>query len=245
MAVIETNYGSIEVELFSDAAPETVKNFLDLAEGRKAYTDPASGQEKTGHFYDGLVFHRVIDGFMIQGGCPKGDGTGDPGFRFADEMDAEALGLDQIQAFDANGQPHQWLMLRSQDDFNNQIVAPLLQKMGIGSQEELQERIEEVQKTIDAMSLKEAYENMGYNYREGLESRKPEKGVLAMANSGPNTNGSQFFITLADTPWLTGKHTVFGRVVAGMELVEQIGKVETGAGNQPVEPVRIESIRQK
>lgn len=158
MAIIETNYGSITVELFADAAPNTVENFLALAEGRKEYTDPKTGENTTGNFYDGLVFHRVIDGFMIQGGCPKGNGTGDPGYRFDDEMDADALGLDKIKAFDANGMPHQWLMLQSQDDFNRQIVAPLLREMGIDSQEELDQRMEEVQEHIASMTLKEAYE---------------------------------------------------------------------------------------
>jgi peptidyl-prolyl cis-trans isomerase A (cyclophilin A) len=243
MAIIETNYGSITVELFADAAPNTVENFLALAEGRKEYTDPKTGENTTGNFYNGLVFHRVIDGFMIQGGCPKGNGTGDPGYRFDDEMDADALGLDKIKAFDANGMPHQWLMLQSQDDFNRQIVAPLLRKMGIDSQEELDQRMEEVQEHIASMTLKEAYENMGYHYTSGLDSHPPVKGSLAMANSGPDTNGSQFFINLTDTPWLTGKHTVFGQVVSGMDVVEKIGSVSTDGSNRPLEPVVIKSIR--
>lgn len=243
MAEIKTNYGTIVVELFEDGAPETVQNFMDLAEGRKSYIDPATGKETTGNFYDGLTFHRVIEGFMIQGGCPLGTGTGGPGYTFKDEIDAAALGLDEMGAFDENGAPHQWLMLRSQDDFNRQIVSPLLQNMGITSQEELDKRMEEVQQAINSMSLKDAYEQMGYSYTQGLESKKPLKGYLAMANSGPDTNGSQFFINLADTPWLTGKHTVFGRVVEGMDVVEKIGSVDTDGSNKPIEPVRIESIR--
>jgi cyclophilin family peptidyl-prolyl cis-trans isomerase len=243
MAELKTNYGTIKVELFEDAAPQTVKNFLDLAEGRKSYTSPETGKETTGNFYDGLTFHRVIDGFMIQGGCPLGTGTGGPGYQFNDEMDASSLGLDEMKAFDGNGAPHQWLMLRSQDDFNRQIISPLLQHLGISSQEELDKRMEEVQQAIDTMTLKEAYELMGYTYTEGLESQQPMTGYLAMANSGPNTNGSQFFINLADTPWLTGKHTVFGRVVEGMDIVEKIGSAETDGSNKPKEPVIIESIR--
>jgi cyclophilin family peptidyl-prolyl cis-trans isomerase len=245
MALIKTNHGTIEVELFNDAAPETVENFLGLAEGRKPYTDPKTGEETTGNFYDGLTFHRVIGNFMIQGGCPRGDGSGDPGFRFPDEMDAKALGLDTMRAFGEDGAPHQYLMLRSQDDFNQRIVAPMLKKMGISSQEELDKKMEEVQKAIDNMSLQEAYENMGYSYTEGLESKAPLKGYLAMANSGPDTNGSQFFINLADTPWLTGKHTVFGKVVSGMDIVEKIGALKTDGSDRPVEPVIIESIRSK
>ncbi len=243
LATIKTNYGTIEVELFKDAAPETVENFLGLAEGRKEYTDPKTGEKKKGNFYDGLVFHRVIEGFMIQGGCPKGDGTGDPGYKFADEMDAEALGLDTMRAFGSDGAPHQWLMLRSQDDFNQRIVSPMLRSLGIDSQEELDSRMDEVRKKIDEMSIKEAYENMGYSYKEGLASVPPQKGYLAMANSGPDTNGSQFFINLADTPWLTGKHTVFGKVVSGMDVVEKIGALPVDSASRPEKPVIIESVR--
>jgi peptidyl-prolyl cis-trans isomerase B (cyclophilin B) len=145
-ATIETNHGTIELELFSDDAPKTVANFTKLAgEG----------------FYDGLVFHRVIPDFMIQGGCPEGVGTGGPGYKFEDEI---------------NDHP---------------IV----------------------------------------------------RGTLAMANAGPNTNGSQFFIVTAPaTPWLDGKHTAFGQVTGGMDVVDTIQAIETDARDRPVEDVRMESV---
>jgi len=145
-ATIETNHGPIEVELFDEDAPETVANFRKLAgEG----------------FYDGLVFHRVIPDFMIQGGCPQGTGTGGPGYTFADEIN------------------------------DHRIV----------------------------------------------------RGTLAMANAGPNTNGSQFFIVTAEaTPWLDGKHTAFGRVTSGMDVVDKIQSVETDARDRPVEDVRMDSV---
>lgn len=145
-ATMHTSAGDIEFELFDDDAPETVANFRKLA-----------GEQ----FYDGLVFHRVIRDFMIQGGCPEGTGTGGPGYTFKDE------------------------------DSGHKIV----------------------------------------------------RGVLAMANAGPNTNGSQFFIVTAQScPWLDGKHTVFGRVAGGMETVDAIDRTPTGAGDRPVEPQTIESI---
>ncbi|HEY0387438.1 MAG TPA: peptidylprolyl isomerase [Gaiellales bacterium] len=145
-ATIQTNHGTIELELFAEDAPETVANFTKLA--------------KDG-FYDGLVFHRVIPDFMIQGGCPQGTGTGGPGYTFADEIN------------------------------HHPIV----------------------------------------------------RGTLAMANAGPNTNGSQFFIVTTDAaPWLDGKHTVFGRVTSGMETVDAIEGLETGRGDRPVEPPEIEGI---
>lgn len=161
--VVKTSMGDIQVELFADETPETVRNFIGLAEGTKEFIDPAIDKKVKRPFYDGLTFHRVIKNFMIQGGCPKGDGTGSPGYRFDDEINT---------------------------------------------------------------------------------SHAPLRGVFAMANSGPNTNGSQFFINLVDTPWLSGKHTVFGKVVAGMDVVDNIGNVKTGAGDRPVKPIKILSIKQ-
>ena len=145
-AVMSTSEGTIELELFDDDAPKTVANFTKLAgEG----------------FYDGLIFHRVIPDFMIQAGCPRGDGTGGPGYSFEDE-------------------------------FNDHPVA---------------------------------------------------RGYLAMANAGPNTNGSQFFIVTIDAaPWLDGKHTVFGRVTSGQEVADRISEVDRDSRDRPLEPVAIESV---
>lgn len=144
---IETNHGTIEAEMYMDEAPETAGNFIKLA--------------KDG-FYDGVIFHRVIDGFMIQGGDPTGTGRGGPGYTIDDEF-AEGLTHD-------------------------------------------------------------------------------EAGLFSMANAGPNTGGSQFFITLAATPWLDGKHAIFGKVVDGMDVVEEIGKVDTGAQDRPREDVVMEKV---
>jgi peptidyl-prolyl cis-trans isomerase B (cyclophilin B) len=145
-ATIQTNHGTIELELFGEDAPKTVENFTKLSRDG---------------FYDGVIFHRVIPDFMIQGGDPTGTGSGGPGYQFEDE-------------------------------FNQHRV---------------------------------------------------ERGALAMANAGPNTNGSQFFIVTADAcPWLDGKHTVFGRVTSGMDVVDGISQLETDARDRPREDVRIESI---
>jgi len=161
-AVLKTNRGDITIDLFPNQAPETVANFVGLAEGTKDYRDDAgrSGQR----YYDGLVFHRVIEGFMIQGGCPKGTGTGGPGYTFKDEPHPELV-------FD---RPY----------------------------------------------------------------------LLAMANAGPGTNGSQFFITTAPATWLNFKHTIFGEVAdqASRDVVDAIGTTPTGAGDRPVDPVVIESV---
>jgi len=163
-ATLKTNRGDIVLHLFPNHAPKTVENFVGLAEGTKEHTDPRTGQPSTDRFYDGLTFHRVIDGFMIQGGCPLGTGTGGPGYTFKDEFHPE-------------------------------------------------------------LSFDRPY-------------------LLAMANAGPGTNGSQFFITVDKTPWLTNKHTIFGEVEdqASKDVVDAIATTQTGAGDRPAEPVVIESV---
>ena len=163
-ATLKTNQGDIVVDLFPNHAPKTVENFVGLAEGTKEYADPKSGQKTTGRFYDGLTFHRVIDGFMIQGGCPLGTGTGGPGYQFKDEFHPE------------------------------------------------------------------------------LQFNKPY--LLAMANAGPGTNGSQFFITVGQTPHLNNRHTIFGEVAddASRQVVDKIASAKTGGGDRPVEPMVIESV---
>ena len=240
--LMKTNFGDVYIELFPEEAPRTVANFMNLATGARVFTDHKTSKKVKRPFYDGLKFHRVIKEFMIQGGDPKGNGTGGPGYQFEDEINADALGLHKMKALQ-DGRPHRFLPIRNQSDFQRALVHPLFQKMGIRSQADLDKRREEVKKRLDALTLKDAYENMGYRFNEKLKSRPPVKGVLAMANSGPNTNGSQFFINLIDTPWLTGKHTVFGKVVKGMSVVEKIGETPVGTGGMPQKEVRIISIR--
>ena len=240
--LMKTNFGDVYIEMFPEEAPRTVANFMGLAMGERDFVDHKSGKKVKRHFYDGLKFHRVIKEFMIQGGDPKGNGTGGPGYNFEDEINADALGLHKMKAM-KDGRPHSFLPIRNQNDFQRTLVQPLFRKMGIRSQADLDKRREEVQKRLIELTLKDAYENMGYSFNEKLKSRAPVKGVLAMANSGPNTNGSQFFINLIDTPWLKGKHTVFGKVVKGMDIVEKIGETPVGAGSMPHKEVRIISLR--
>ncbi|XVH32403.1 peptidylprolyl isomerase [Haloferacaceae archaeon DSL9] len=162
-AVIHTNRGDITAELFEERAPRTVDNFVGLATGAKEWTDPETGETVQNEpLYEDVIFHRVIDDFMIQGGDPTGTGRGGPGYQFDDE-------------------------------FHDEL-------------------------------------------------RHDSAGTLSMANAGPNTNGSQFFITLAPTPHLDDRHSVFGKVTDGMDVVEEIGSVSTDRQDKPREDVVIESI---
>jgi peptidyl-prolyl cis-trans isomerase A (cyclophilin A) len=164
LAHFTTSEGNFTVRLFDQETPATVANFTGLADGSKQWTDPRTGKAVTQPYYNGTIFHRVIDGFMIQGGDPLGQGTGGPGYTFADE------------------------------------IRPAL--------------------------------------------RHHKEGILSMANRGPNTNGGQFFITLAATPWLDGKHTVFGEVTEGMDVVRRIGKTATSKpGDRPVKPITVEAVK--
>ncbi len=161
-ATLQTNQGKIVVRLFPDHAPKTVRNFTELAEGAREWTDPRNHKKTTARLYDGTVFHRVIPDFMIQGGDPLGTGRGGPGYTFADEIHPDLV-------FD---RPY----------------------------------------------------------------------LLAMANAGPGTNGSQFFITVAPTPWLNRKHTIFGEVTQGTEIIDRISRVKTGPQDRPAEDVVLESV---
>jgi peptidyl-prolyl cis-trans isomerase A (cyclophilin A) len=245
--VITTSMGTVVAELFDDQAPTTVANFIALAEGEKPFTDPTTNMEVKRPFYDGLVFHRVIKGFMIQGGCPLGQGNSGPGYKFKDEINAKSLGLDKEMAMVGDDLHPQCQYM--QRDFMRLVLRPKMEELGItqdSPMEQKEKAFTQVLQVARAMSLQDFYEKVGYVYDSSLPpSSKPLRGVLAMANSGPGTNGSQFFINLGDTPHLTGKHTVFGKVVAGMEVVDAIGNVATQPGDRPTVPVFIQSIRRE
>ncbi|EQA43544.1 peptidyl-prolyl cis-trans isomerase, cyclophilin-type [Leptospira broomii serovar Hurstbridge str. 5399] len=210
-AVIQTSQGDLVAELFDKDAPKTVQNFIDLAQGEKEFT-ARNGQKQKKPFYDGLTFHRVIEGFMIQGGCPNGDGTGGPGYRFEDEINAKSLGLDKQRV----GQvPY----------YTGQLQRVVIQEMGIKSMREFEDKKEEFEKNFEQaknLSVMEVLYRLGYRYNEVVNSHRSIKGALAMANAGPNTNGSQFFINQVDTPHLDGLHTIFGQIVRGSEVVDKI-----------------------
>ncbi len=231
--------GDIELELFVSDAPKTVANFIALAEGKKEYTNAKTHMKETKPFFDGLKFHRCIDQFMIQGGCPLGNGMGDPGYKFDDEFNYDLLGFDKMKAIDASGRPHQ--MAGREIQFAVQKIA---KELGIKSQEDFQKRRQEVMNKLNSWTVKDVMIARGYKHNPKLpHAHKPKRGVIAMANSGPNTNGSQFFINVIDTPHLTGRHTVFGRVIKGMDVVDKISKVAADGQSKPNKAVFIKSVR--
>ncbi len=237
VVVMTTTAGDIYLELFQKDAPKTVANFLELAEGTKEFKDPKTGQMVKRPFYDGLKLHRVIKDFMMQGGCPLGTGTGDPGYRFEDEINAVGLGLDKIKLTEAQFSPQAEVQ---------RYQMHLGQKLGIRSQADLdakRELVEAEMVRLSQMSLMELYQAVGYQYDSTKSSHKAVRGALAMANSGPNTNGSQFFINQIDTPWLDGKHTVFGQVVKGMEVVDKICNSPVNQQSQPQPEIKIVSVK--
>jgi peptidyl-prolyl cis-trans isomerase A (cyclophilin A) len=244
-AKFTTSKGDILVQLEHEKTPGTVGNFVALANGNLENTVKPQGTP----YYDGLKFHRVIPDFMVQGGDPQGTGAGGPGYQFKDEINANSLGLEKIKVFDEAKGLHEYLKVYPQQQIQQMLVQPIFKKLGITSQEELDAKQKELQaeleKSTKTLTIKELYQGIGYQYDEKLTSFPMKKGYLAMANAGPNTNGSQFYINLKDNHYLDGKHTVFGKVIEGMDVVDKIAKVEKDARDKPLEPVKIISIKLK
>ncbi|MEQ8351197.1 MAG: peptidylprolyl isomerase [Leptospiraceae bacterium] len=217
-AVIHTDKGQLVVELFPEAAPKTVENFVKLSNDG---------------FYDGIIFHRVIPQFMAQTGDPEGTGRGGPGYKFEDEISAKALGLDEQKAGETGY-------------YNRQISQIAIDQLGITSQQEFNQRQNEVQRETDKLSQKSAEEILkmvGYSYNNELPSIPGKKGTLGMANSGPNTNGSQFFINQVETPHLNGLHTFFGQLEdESFPVLNEI--IAAGNGNSKIESIEIVDKRQ-
>lgn len=241
-ALMKTSKGNIMLELFEAKTPLTVSNFVGLAQGTKEWKDPKTGEMVKRPFYKNLTFHRVIENFMIQGGCPLGNGMGGPGYQFEDEC-FEKIEISGIVSNDEMASAI-WA----------DIFAPYIrQHQGPnGPSEFLNKKYQEV---MDAKDFKPLYsEDIELYIKESeLDSRpysrgdlihEVEYGNLCMANSGPNSNGSQFFIVSKKegTPWLNGKHTVFGRVISGMDVVNAIENTETDANDKPLKPIIIKEI---
>jgi cyclophilin family peptidyl-prolyl cis-trans isomerase len=239
LAVMETSLGTITIELYRHAAPKTVENFISLARGEKEFTD-SEGKPAKRPYYDGLIFHRVIPNFMIQGGDIKGNGSGGPGYQFADEINAKALGLDKIKV---SSSP------MARQEVAQVVRNEIFKKLGIKSQADLTAKMKQAEAMLKTeqekwgnKSLEELFIARGITYTPNLESESNTKGSLSMANAGPNTNGSQFFVSVVDNLYLNGKHTVFGRVIKGLEVAEQITKVERDQQDKPKTSVILKKL---
>ncbi|MDH5656504.1 MAG: peptidylprolyl isomerase [Spirochaetia bacterium] len=211
-ALIKTDKGTLPVQLFPKSAPQTVSHFIKLSQKG---------------FYDGIIFHRVIEDFMAQTGDPLGNGTGGPGYQFADEINAKALGLDKI-------------LLRDAPEFHGRLQNYVIRSMKITSQQELDRRQNEANRiysNLMKMSVMDFLIKSGYQYNDQLDSKKALRGSVAMANSGPNTNGSQFFINQVDTPHLDGLHTVFGQLIGNYEILDKI--ITSGNGKSKILSIKI------
>ena len=229
---MKTNYGDIEIELFNDIAPKTVENFLGLAEGTKEWFDKSSNSKVKKPFYDGLIFHRVIKDFMIQGGCPEGTGTGGPGYSFEDECYETGEPISGKITDDKIGL-----------DLFNQIIAPYLGSTPSPDKDilEIANKCVELQSVepLKANDIEYYLEKTGNKVftKKGKLKAPVDFGTICMANSGPNTNGSQFFIVTKKDgcDWLNGKHTVFGKVIKGMEVVQTIENLAKDQNDKPIE----------
>jgi len=235
LMLMRTSRGDVYIELFPESAPRNVANFIALSEAKVSMFDVNSTQTVTPHYYDGKTFHRVLRNYLVQSGASGTTQDPRPEYTLNDEINAADLGLNDIKLLDATGAPHAWLNLQDNEDFQTRILLPLYKKLDIRSPEQVEARQSELHKLLSEMSLRQVYENQGYQFNNRLPARVPVRGSLAMANSGPNTNQSEFFFTLIDSPWLAGKTTIIGEVVEGMEIVERIdqGAVLRGESTMP------------
>lgn len=235
LLLLSSSQGDIYLELFPGEAPNNVATFIALAGGESEFEDPETQTSQNPQYFDGIRFHRVIRDFVIQAGSPSYHVLGAPETVLADEINANALGLDQMPVLNPDGTFHEFLNIVDKADFETRILEPLYQKMRIASNDEILRRQYEILEELQGLTVKSAYENQGYEYTNRMRSRSITRGVIALANTGPNTNGAEFFISLQDANWLTGKYTVIGKVVEGMEVVEIIGET-------PIDPSRYSSL---
>lgn len=235
LVLISTSQGELYLELFPAEAPSNVENFIALAEGEKEFTNPNTGQLIESRYYNGMRFHRVVPGFIIQAGSPAYNPLGIQVRLLDDEINADALGLDQIPALNPDGSFADLLNIESKQDFHEEILTPLYSQRNIVDVEAALSRQYQTAETLQGLSVKSVYENQGYSYDDTLQSRPIERGTVALANSGPDSNGPEFFISLTAADSLTGKYTVIGKVVEGQEVMDRIG-------NTAVDPDQFSSL---
>lgn len=222
----DTSRGNIFIELLPEEAPDNVANVLALVRGEKEIEDSNSGFVFTPNYYDGLRFHRVVPGFVVQTGAPINHPLGAPGDELLDEINADSLGLDQELVMLPGGEINPLLDVGSREAFEEQVLSYLLADMDVDSQAALRTQASRVYSRLATLTVKQLYELQGYRYRDDIITRPIQRGTVVLANSGPNRNGPEFFIALTDSPTLNGRYTVIGRVAEGMDTVDAIGATE-------------------
>ncbi len=220
---VSTSQGEIYLELFPLEAPRNVANFIALAEGEKEFTQQETGEPIQVRYYNGMRFHRVVPGFVIQAGSPAYNPLGLQLSLLDDEINANSLGLDRIAALNPDGSFADALNIESKADLHEEILTPLYRRRNITTIDAALSNQYQILDNLKSLSVKAVYENQGYRYDESLQSRAIVRGTVALANSGPDSNGPEFFISLTSAPWLTGKYTVIGNVVEGQEVMDRIG----------------------
>ncbi len=238
LILLSTSTGDIYIELLPNEAPNNVENFLALAQGEVEFIDPNSNARFQPRYFDGMQFHRVVPDFVIQAGSPFFNPLGPPNVLIDDEINANSLGLDRLQVMDELGNFNPILNIGSEEEFHEVLIKPLFARLNIETEAEMRERQYEVLEILQGLTVKQAYENQGFRYSESASTRGITRGVMALANAGPNQNGPEFFIALQDSPWLNGKHTVIGRIVEGIETADAIGNSEV----DPLNPTRFATL---
>ena len=232
---ISTSQGEMFLELFPLEAPNNVENFIALASGKKEFINQSTGEPIQARYYNGMRFHRAVPGFIIQAGSPVNNPLGLQVNLLNDEINANALGLDQIPALNPDGSFADVLNIESKQDFHEDILTPLYAQQNITDVEAVLNRQYQVLEILQGLSVKSVYENQGYRYDDSLPSRPIERGTVAVANSGPDSNGPEFFISLTAAEWLSGKYTVIGKVIEGQEVMDSIG-------NTAIDPSQFSSL---
>lgn len=243
LLLLSSARGAIYLELFPEEAPLNVNNFLNLVDGNIESFEGVENSGFTLGYYDGADFHRVVPGFLIQAGSPHLHPLGMPNEYLADEINANALGLDRLPVLSIDGTANEILNVGNQVEFGKRVLEPLYAEMNIDSVNELGEQQYDVASALQSLTVMRLYEYEGYEYQNQFPTRGITRGTLVLANDGPNRNGPEFFIPVVDAKWLNGRYTVIGKVVEGMEIADQIGQAPIDPGQAQGASIGIYSIR--
>ena len=243
LMLVSTSAGPIYIEMLPAEAPENVARFIEFTVGEVPLIKTDSTLTASRRYYNGSQFHRVIPNFIIQAGSPEHNAHGRPRDYLADEINASALGLDRLPVILQAGEINPILNTDSQQEFASRVLEPLYRQLGIDSPEQLETEESAIIDALQSLTVMRLYEYEGYRYQNRYPTRAITRGIVALANDGPNRNGPEFFISLSDAPWLDGRYTVIGRVVEGMETADSIGDKPIQPVNPDPESTRIYSIR--